>query len=658
MWDCFSLNFSTPIKLSKILSHIVFIHRSVLVIVLFLVIVPFVTGQEPDSIFVRKGNYFLIGDSIVHIPGDSISFLENYILSPTDSIKLKKSKGFYDSLKLKASKYKWTSELYSWLFTIAPARSYLAKTDKSEQGFIQHEGKIIRDVRILELDPFESMIPDTSIIDTSWINKTLNKIHIKTKEKYIRNNLIIKKGDKVNPYVLADNERIIRNLPYIEDAKIILIPVSDETVDILLITKDKFSLGLDLQFTDVNSGILEIYDKNIIGIGHELKTNLFFNYDEDPSWGYEGVYKIDNIRGSFIKGIINYKNAFNTESYGINLSRKFFTPNTKYAGGINIINTSTFEDLDTMSYPTPFRYGYQDYWLGRSFMLNYASRLRLIISGRFLFNNIYERPEIDEYSYYDLHNFQLYLGSIAFSRQKYYKSNLIYNYGTTEDIPYGFLLEFTGGYENNEFYNRYYTGVEFSHGNFYKNLGYFHTKIGFAGFLSEQQYRQGLFHLKSSYFTNLLPFNNFHVRQFINIDYNIGIRRFEDEYINISNENGIRGLSSDSLKGTHRLTMSLETVAFSPFYVYGFRFAFYGFADFGFIGSNRYNIFKNDLYSAIGVGLRIRNERLVFKTFQIRLAFYPRLPVDYSKQFIYLSGEKLFDPRDFDVDTPGILEFR
>ena len=660
MWDCFSLNFSTLIKLSKILSHIVFIHRSVLVIVLFLVIVPFVTGQEPDSIFVRKGNYFLIGDSIVHIPGDSISFLENYILSPTDSIKLKKSKGFYDSLKLKASKYKWTSELYSWLFTNAPARSYLANTDKSEQGFIQHEGKIIRDVRILELDPFESMIPDTSIIDTSWINKTLNKIHIKTKEKYIRNNLIFKNGDKVNPYVLADNERIIRNLPYVEDAKIILIPVSDETVDILLITKDKFSLGLDLQFTDINSGKLEIYDKNIIGIGHELKTNLFFNYDEDPSWGYEGVYKIDNIRGSFIKGIINYKNAFNTESYGINLSRKFFTPYTKYAGGINIINTSTYEDLDTMSHPTPLRYEYQDYWLGRSFMLNYASRSRLIISGRFLFNNIYERPEIDEYSYYDLHNFQLYLGSIAFSRQKYYKSNLIYNYGTTEDIPYGFLLEFTGGYENNEFFNRYryYTGVEFSHGNFYKNLGYFHTNIGFAGFLSEQQYRQGLFHLKSSYFTNLLPFHNFHVRQFINIDYNIGIRRFEDEYINISNENGIRGLSSDSLKGTHRLTMSLETVAFSPFYVYGFRFAFYGFTDFGFIGSNKYNVFKNDLYSAIGVGLRIRNERLVFKTFQIRLAFYPRLPADYSKQFIHISGERLFDPRDFDVDAPGILEFR
>ena len=277
MWDCLSLNFSTPIKLSKILSHIVFIQKSVLVIVLFIVIVSFVTGQEPDSVLIQKGNYFLIGDSIVYIPGDSIRFIENNILSTADSLQLSKSKGFYDYLKLKASKYKWTNELYSWLFTNAPVRSYLTKTDKSEHGFIQHTGKIIRNVRILELDVFDPMIRDTSVIDTSWINKTLNKIHINTKEKYIRNNLIFKNGDKVNPYVLSDNERIIRNLPYIEDAKIILIPVSDETVDILLITKDKFSLGFDLQFSDINLGKLEIFDKNIMGFGHELKTNLFFN---------------------------------------------------------------------------------------------------------------------------------------------------------------------------------------------------------------------------------------------------------------------------------------------------------------------------------------------------------------------------------------------
>lgn len=648
--------------MTKIPFHIVVLYKFVFITIVFIAVTYLVTGQEPDnkrdSVLIRKGEYFLIGDSIIYIPGDSIRFLEQQILSPIDSSKLKRSRSFYDSLKIKAGKYEWTSELYNWLFTSAPAGIYEEKTSKSEQEFVKYEGKIIRNIRILELDVFGPVIRDTSIIDTSRISRTLNKIHIKTRERYIRNNLIIENGDEVNPYVLADNERIIRNLPYIEDARIILIPVSDEIVDVLLITKDKFSLGLDLQFYDINSGKLEIYDKNILGIGHELKANLFFDYDTDPSKGYEGVYKIDNIRGSFIKGILNYKNAFNTESIGINLSRKFFTPYTKYAGGINITNTSTYEDLDTLSSPTPFIYGYQDYWLGRSFMLNYTTRSHLIVSGRFLFNNIYERPEIDENSYYYLHNFQLYLGSIAFSRQKYYKSSLIYNYGTTEDIPYGMLLEFTGGYEDSEFYNRYYTGLTFSHGNYYEKLGYLHTTIGFAGFLSRQQYRQGLFHLKSSYFTNLFPFRNYRIRQFIVLDYTIGIRRFEDEQINISNKNGIRGLTSDSLSGTHRLTMSLETVAFSPFYFYGFQFAFYGFTDFGFIGSNKYNIFRNDLYSAIGVGLRIRNERLVFKTFQIRLAFYPRLPVDFSKQFIHISGERLFDPRDFDVHAPGILEFR
>lgn len=646
----------------KALSHNYQINRFFFIIVLIFSIINLLPGQEEkkrsDTILIKKGNYYLLGDTIIHIPGDSIRFLDEKLVPYTDSSQKKRSDQFYDSLEIKADRHKWTGELYSWLFTDGVSEDYSKKTDKSEEEYIVYSGKTIRNIKMVVLDPFGPTLIDTSSTDTSWINKTLNTIHIKTRGRYIRNSLIFSKGDTVNPYVLSDNERIIRNLPYIQDARIIVIPVSDNSVDIMIIAKDKFSIGSDLQLDDLNTGSIEIYDKNILGVGHELKANLFFDYDLTPSWGYEGVYEIDNIRGSFIKGILNYKKAFNTESYGLRLSRKFFTPYTKYAGGLKIINTTTVEDLDTLPKPTPLRYGYQDYWFGRSFMLNEASRSRLILSARFLFNNIYERPEISETSYYNLQHHQLYLGSIAFSKQKYYKSNLIYNYGTVEDIPYGLLLEFTAGFEDNEFTDRYYTGLEFSYGKFLKNFGYLTSEMGFSGFLKSGGYEKGLFQVRSKYFTNLFPVNNYHLRQFLNLDYTIGIRPYEDEYINISKQNGIRGISSDSLRGTQRLTLGLETVAFAPFNTYGFKFAFYGFTDFGFIGSNKENIFKNDMFSALGIGIKIRNEKLVFKTFQIRFAFYPRLPADYNKNFINISGEKLFDPADFNVEEPDILEFR
>ena len=50
----------------------------------------------------------------------------------------------------------------------------------------------------------------------------------------------------------------------------------------------------------------------------------------------------------------------------------------------------------------------------------------------------------------------MFLVSAAFSRQKFYKTNLIYSYGQTEDIPYGLLINVTAGKEINEFKERIY----------------------------------------------------------------------------------------------------------------------------------------------------------------------------------------------------------
>jgi hypothetical protein len=53
----------------------------------------------------------------------------------------------------------------------------------------------------------------------STIVKGAKKIHVNTSKKTILNNLTFEKGDVIEPQVLADNERIIRSLRYIEDAQ-------------------------------------------------------------------------------------------------------------------------------------------------------------------------------------------------------------------------------------------------------------------------------------------------------------------------------------------------------------------------------------------------------------------------------------------------------
>src|SRR5690606_39828076 len=56
-------------------------------------------------------------------------------------------------------------------------------------------------------------------------------------------NLFIRENTKLNPYKIADNERFLRTIEYIQDARIIVIPIPEtDSVDLVVITKDLFSL--------------------------------------------------------------------------------------------------------------------------------------------------------------------------------------------------------------------------------------------------------------------------------------------------------------------------------------------------------------------------------------------------------------------------------
>ena len=74
----------------------------------------------------------------------------------------------------------------------------------------------------------------------------------------------------------------------------------------------------------------------------------------------------------------------------------------------------------------------------------------------------------------------------------------------------------------------------------------------------------------------------------------------------------LRGLGEE-IYGNNRLVVNSETVVFTPWHLYQFRFALYGFADLGILGYNG-NLFKNGFYSTIGIGVRIKNEHLIFRT--------------------------------------------
>ncbi len=89
----------------------------------------------------------------------------------------------------------------------------------SESPYLKYEGKIIRHIIVKRIG-FEQTVLDTTQVFKTFISNAANRIHSDTRETVVRNYLYIKEGKPLNAFRVADNERTIRNLDFILDARI------------------------------------------------------------------------------------------------------------------------------------------------------------------------------------------------------------------------------------------------------------------------------------------------------------------------------------------------------------------------------------------------------------------------------------------------------
>lgn len=604
-----------------------------------------------------------------------ITYTEDSIISPLAELDTnyinnqEKYDLFYDSLVYKASKNKLTKTALDLLLVNKPQKGKFVGIEnlRNEEYYKLYSGKTIRNIDIIKLDVFGPTLTNPNQGTKSWVQRAGNKTHIKSRKFIIQNNLFFNPGDTIDPAQLVDNERLLRELDYIKGAsiEIALVPDNPDIVDVLIITKDVFSAGIYVDLYNSTSGAFEIYENNLAGIGHRLLANMQWNSLETNPLGYGFKYRIGNIGNTFIKTNLEYSNAFDTEKYEVNFTRKFVSYNTKWAGNLKIKKEITIRDIkktDTLLKDIDLDYFTYDFWLGRSFLiktgnLQYQNRSRLVLGFRYIDNRFNKGPEISERYNFQFHDNQIVLASIAFSRQKHYKSNLIYGFGKTEDIPIGTILQINGGLEKDEFFKRPYWGFKYSRGTYYPRIGYLNFQSEFGAYFYTNKLEQGVINIKAQAISNLLYYNKLKLRDFLSINYTRGINRFPDERVYLNTTN-IWGLESEYLFGLQKLSFNSEMVAFTNIQIYNFRFLFFGFADLGLVGPENHSIFKQELYSGIGLGFRVRNENLVFKTFQIRLAFYPKVPADSDQFYFLLSGENYQKPINFEPSAPYTIDYK
>jgi hypothetical protein len=580
----------------------------------------------------------------------SIRYIESGHLYPDQGT-------YLDSLRAKAARTAVGQRLYN-LAVVEPEKQQM-QGRWNRDDFSAYSGLNINNIVYIRLDPFGTNINDPELKTDKKEIEFLNKTHIRSSEAIIRRYLLFNEGDTISELTLGETERNLRRLQFINDARILVNPLSESDAEVVVITRDSYSTGADISNSHPTKWEASISERNLAGTGHSIELGFPFVERGQNRPGIRVGYNINNIAGTFANLELFLKSVPGERYYGFSLLRDFVSAESDFAGGVTLKEMLTRPDVEAaFTEPANLEFTYQDYWLARAFLIDRYSLSRIIFGVRYIHNNVYSRPEIEPLSYYDMQKYRLWLGSLTFSRQHFSRENFIYNYGRTEDVPYGILASVTAGREINEFKTRNYAGAGFSFGNAPGRFGYLNLSVSGSAFFNSNATEQGGVELSLDYFTPLITGGYWKMRGFARISHTYGFDRYNDEFLTISRDDIITGFRNDSIRGRQRSVLNLETVAFSPVKLYGFRFAFFTFADIAYLGKGIDLIPGTAAIQGIGAGVRIRNDNLVISTFQLRLTWYPTIPPYSDRQSFRVSGESPLRLKGFDAGPPSIVVFR
>jgi hypothetical protein len=119
----------------------------------------------------------------------------------------------------------------------------------------------------------------------------------------------------------------------------------------------------------------------------------------------------------------------------------------------------------------------------------------------------------------------------------------------------------------------------------------------------------------------------------------------------LSIKGAIRDFPSKNPAGTIYWPRALETLLSQPL-LYGFGITYFSFLDIGTISKKQSQMLKNEAYTGIGAGLRIRNQNFVFNSVEIKLCWFPKLTPENTWAFFASSEQTL----NLDRIAPGVPE--
>lgn len=474
-------------------------------------------------------------------------------------------------------------------------------------------GERVGALRIVISDVFDTSKPG----EDHWVARTANFLHITTRESVIRHALLFKMGDAVNAATIHETERLLRALPWIQDATIECVPAGPGAAQAVVRVHDGWSLKASLKFNYAGGQTewrIRLHEVNLLGFGKELllghEKTIERTTDEvayrDPllfgsRWVLEAGYsKLSDGRGRLFK-----------------LERPFYQLSANWSAGAQATDTREVETLyddgdGVYTFPATltsvtvfarFRYGFSDrtaWRLGAEWRADQAAYGPVTVV----------KPDSLTLPDLSRRRFRGLFGYWAVSQDRYQTFENLQTIGRTEDVNLGWDAEVHAGYFAKAFgslADAWALELEVHKAWRLPDDSLLLLNAEGHGRREDAGGRDVLGLFEGSYYSQAWPYQT--LAAYLQLA--AGYRLDPENTLYIGGFDGLRGYPNHYRTGDRRWLLSVEDRIVTPWTLWGLaQVGFVVYADAGAVREAGGNFTKT--YADVGAGLRFGNLKSTF----------------------------------------------
>jgi hypothetical protein len=206
---------------------------------------------------------------------------------------------------------------------------------------IDAQGAEIGEIVIERQDVFDLTNPK----ENNWLFKLANRLHIVTRDKVIRKQLLIESGDKYSKRLADESERILRTNQYLYDGQISPIRFEDGIVDLKVTTRDLWSLQPELSLSrsgGENSTRVGLEEANLFGRGQKIRIMSVKDVDRN-SRSFQ--FSDQHLGRSWVSAILRVADNSDGQSTYLSAVRPFHQLDARWTAGAQLSDDDRYESL-------------------------------------------------------------------------------------------------------------------------------------------------------------------------------------------------------------------------------------------------------------------------------------------------------------------------